>query len=224
MKRFLAIGTGRRAFTLVEVLLAMGMTSALMFAIWRTLENHQKISERGIRQANAAAVERGLLHQLNDDLANIRRPWEFPVAQFGDVPAEEAETLGVDFGGEREGIGTRSEQYVSSAPNDRAAHATQPSDALGIVGESDWLMIDVSPSEYSARTESPLNLSVVSSYVVYTFRPQFESSALSKSAPGTASMGMLRRSVVKPEVNSPVSAVADFMGVRFAATRRTADV
>ena len=68
----------RAGFTLLEVILAAGVTSVLMLAIYQAVAMHYAVLQSGRETAERAQLARGLLNQMRRDLESTVMSWSPP--------------------------------------------------------------------------------------------------------------------------------------------------
>lgn len=126
-----------RGFTLLEVLLALMLTSLVLLVMSMSVDFHLHVTERGRVHVEEAQLARALLHRMADDLrgAVVYVAREEEESETGGITglfaeAPDPSSLGLDM----------LDTGMSSDP----AESTFTSGTPGLYGESDWLQVDVS--------------------------------------------------------------------------------
>jgi len=124
----------RRAFTLIEVLLSLGLAALVMAAIATAIDVHLRCLQIGRTNVEEAQLARTLLLRIGDDLRNVAVI--NPVDSTKIVTPSATATTGTTPPGQN---------TDSTATTDTTTTTTETEDeyVLGIYGESDWIQIDV---------------------------------------------------------------------------------
>jgi type II secretory pathway pseudopilin PulG len=80
MKRAVSFSPGAAGFTLIEVLLALLLSTALLAGLWAALEISMRMFESGRTRVEEAQLARALLHQLDADLRQTLMRTKQPAA------------------------------------------------------------------------------------------------------------------------------------------------
>ena len=72
--RAFSIGSRRRGFTLLELLIATALSSVLLVVVWHTLWVHSRLYERRQRSTEQTQLARALIQQFLSDLDHLVRP------------------------------------------------------------------------------------------------------------------------------------------------------
>lgn len=113
----------RAAFTLLEVLLALGLTTLLVSAVYKALDLHWSYQTAGREQVERSQVARALLHRMSSDLKSI-------------VFIEPKEDVGTSEDDDEDAIDTAEVDEVSDDPLEGTT--------IGLRGTTDKLQILVS--------------------------------------------------------------------------------
>ncbi|MCA9262257.1 MAG: hypothetical protein KDA60_00350 [Planctomycetales bacterium] len=143
----------RSAFTLLEVLLALGLTVTLISIMWVSIDSFRALQERATAQTSESQLLRGLYVQFRDDLAAAETP--VTVGNRGESgsssqpPVTEANSAPPGLASP---VLLRPTNVLSLAPSPGAAPANQPlaantgmmtpNSVAGIVGDESWMIVD----------------------------------------------------------------------------------
>ncbi|MGH7200284.1 MAG: hypothetical protein ACREJB_06740 [Planctomycetaceae bacterium] len=123
------------AFTLVEVLLALGLTVVLMVAVFAAFDLYRLYSAAGREQMERAQLARAIFQQMESDIRSVVFAPQEPASTSADEQAAD------ETGATTEGT-TSSEETTAVEFTDPAAAYTQSS--IGIFGDSQTLILHVS--------------------------------------------------------------------------------
>jgi Tfp pilus assembly protein PilV len=142
-------------FTLIEVLLSLGLAALVLVALATAVDVHLRCVDAGRTHVEEAQLARALLHRIADDLRNLAVA--NPVTVEGVMTASTSGTSsGSGTAGATGGTGTAGTAGTAgSASSATSATSTESTEseststettqvAVGLYGESDWLQIDVS--------------------------------------------------------------------------------
>jgi type II secretory pathway pseudopilin PulG len=120
---------GRDAFTLLEILLALMLTSLLLVALSMAIDFHLRVAEKSRVEVEEGQLARVLLHRIADDLRSAV------------APAAKEDQAAASSGAEEESSdsSTSLDDTTTSDPTESAI----ASDTPGLYGEIDWLQVDV---------------------------------------------------------------------------------
>ena len=127
----------RRGFTLLEVLLALMLTSLVLVALSMAVDFHLRVADRGRIHVEEAQLARALLHQIAGDLrgAVAYVPSEGQESELGGLTsllsgAPDPSSLGLET--------------LDGSTDSEPADSTFSSGTPGLYGDYDWLQVDVS--------------------------------------------------------------------------------
>lgn len=142
-----------RGFTLIEVILAIGLMTVLFGVLYQTLSTHVRVQDQTTAEVKRMLRARSLLHRIAEELRSIV---PVVVATPGD-PASQARPL-LDIGSTGLPAGFPS-AADTSGPADAAI--VKPADAFGLLGRSDRLMmrtwVNVTPRTRISQTDLTLS-------------------------------------------------------------------
>ncbi|MHB8902572.1 MAG: PulJ/GspJ family protein [Thermoguttaceae bacterium] len=126
----------RKGFTLVEVLLSLGLAALVMMALATAIDVHLRCLEIGRTHVEEAQLARALLLRIEDDLRNaavINPVDSTKIPAASTTPNAEAETP---------------PDPLAEAATEDTASTTETESAedeyvLGVYGETDWMQVDV---------------------------------------------------------------------------------
>lgn len=149
------VSTERRAaFTLVEILVALGLTLLLITVVYMALDLHYQVSTAGRGAATKAQLERAILQRFESDLRSV--VFQLPEAATPEGEAAEEDPLGSTLSSSSSssntsaaGDSTSSEPFsitIDSSPSSSSSESSTTGTAFigGIIGEADAIMMYVS--------------------------------------------------------------------------------
>ncbi len=158
----------RQAFTLVEVLIALGLTLLLVSVVYMAIDLHFQMSNAGRGQATKAQLERAILQQMEADLRSVVFQMPEVATAEGQASDEGTSSGSLSSGSSSSGTsGSSSSSSGSSSSTAAGANSTaapteitfdSPEDALvgyssGLMGDSQSILIHVSrPSKDGVAT------------------------------------------------------------------------
>jgi len=183
--------TPRDAFTLLEILLALMLTSLLLVVLSMAIDFHLRVAEKGRVEVEEGQLARVLLHRIADDLRNAVAP--------------AAEQEGGSASAVEEGAQEIVDQFDTpiSSPSESVVASGTP----GLYGEIDWLQVDVLrlprldqyyqaeeyyQSEQPSSSTVPDVLSAVKTVTYYLLQPG-EGSLVTTDAGTEEATGLVRR-------------------------------
>lgn len=126
----------RRAFTLIEVLLSLGLSALVLAAVATAIDVHLRCLQIGRTNVEEAQLARTLLLRIGDDLRNVAVI--NPVDSTKIVTPSATGTTGSTPGGQDAASATTTGTTTTTTTT-----TTEDEYVLGIYGESDWIQIDV---------------------------------------------------------------------------------
>ena len=129
-----------RGFTLIEVLLSLGLAALVLVALATAVDVHLRVLHIGRTNAEEAQLARVLLLRIGDDLRNaaVINPVDStsipPAATSSDAATSEAENAGASVTGS---------STTSTSTDMTVTIETEDEYVLGLYGESDWMQVDV---------------------------------------------------------------------------------
>ncbi len=134
----------RPGFTLIEVILALGLTALVLVALAAAVDVHLRVVQTGRTHVEEAQLARALLDHIADDLrdAVIVNPVEAGPLQAPAGGSSGTGSASQPPGGPSAPGATPPEDDTSAAEQDDSQTETDLAVA-GLVGESDWLQVDV---------------------------------------------------------------------------------
>lgn len=139
--------TGRRGFTLLEVLLSLGLSVLLLAAIGMAVDFHLRLLNTGRAEVEQAQLARAILRRIADDLRNAL---QYTPAATASSSSSDSSSGTSDTSGTTEGTMTESSDELSlddQQTTDRTsnlAQATSLPTLPGVYGNDHELQIDVS--------------------------------------------------------------------------------
>lgn len=127
----------RSGFTLIEVLIALTLSVALVSAIYYAVSLHWRYEQVGRERIQRTQITLAILRLLSEDVGSIA--FVPPKTTTGDDAADSTETSEEDTSAED----TDTEAAMTSEGNTDSTTVTQQA-SLGIVGTADTLQLDVS--------------------------------------------------------------------------------
>lgn len=121
---------GRPGFTLIEVLLSLGLAAIVLVALATAVDVHLRALQIGRTHVEEAQLARALLLRIGDDLRNV--VVINPVDATKIAPAPSAGTTDPTAGG-----------VADTTTTTTTTTETEDEYLLGLYGESDWLQVDV---------------------------------------------------------------------------------
>jgi hypothetical protein len=158
MQRVRSTAVSRTAFTLVEILVALGLTLLLISVVYMALDLHYQVSTAGRGAATKAQLERAILQRIEADLRSV--VFQLPEASTPEGEAADEDPLGsASSSSSTPAAGANSTEaapleisFGSSGSSDDA-DAAAGSYSGGIIGDSQSLMLYVSrPSKEGYAT------------------------------------------------------------------------
>lgn len=138
----------RRAFTLLEVMLALALTAVLMLAVWAAVDLHWKFAETGREEMERAQLARAIFKKMQTDIRSVVFRPPDPASES----IEDSETGGAAEGETESGgsssSGSEETAEVTLADEDLDLAFSNAKLAIGIVGNSTKLLLNISrPSQ-----------------------------------------------------------------------------
>jgi prepilin-type N-terminal cleavage/methylation domain-containing protein len=200
----------RSGFTLIEVMLSLGLAALVLMALATAVDVHLRCVQVGRTHVEEAQLARAILHRIADDLRNAAVV--NPIETEGIMAAAEeasSEEGGVGGTGDTGGTGTDDESEMSMFESD----LEEEEYVLGIYGESDWMQVDVCRTprldHYNYETlptGSDALEDIVSEVKTVCY-------SLSTETGMTATSGEYEGGLVRREIDRSVSNWAEEMGV-----------
>ncbi len=144
---------GRRGFTLLELMLALGLTTVILLAISMAVDLHLRSFDSRRKQLEESQLARAILRIIADDIRNTVQEYEQDLSGLQQMIASEAqgavESSGLSSGDEKsagelgELLGSESGTEDTTASQDLASAVTLPA-VPGIYGNQYQLQLDVS--------------------------------------------------------------------------------
>jgi len=144
---------GRRGFTLLEVMLALGLTSLILVALGMAIDFHLRVLDAGRAHVEEAQLARVLLRRIADDLRGT-----VPVDSQNSAGASGASDVsgssGASVASGASGTSTTSDTSDASG----TTLSTTPHATPGIYGDAYTIQMDVSrlPQPYQLQTQCTL--------------------------------------------------------------------
>ncbi len=199
----------RSAYTLLEVLIASVLVTALMFAVWSLLRTWSQLYDKGQARTQMSQLVRSLSDQFTEDVQSVVVPatpsGRRTSSQFRAAPADESTS---DSSGQ-----PRDEPDSDVDESLQSTVSSFDVREVALVGGKDWLVLDVvrTPNSWQRTNEEPpaelQNESGPQVYVpdlqrvIYTFQAAVEASEsdglsdTSESRPGLLRLAMAREFV-----------------------------
>ena len=134
----------REGFTLIEVLLSLGLAALVLVALATAVDVHLRCLQIGRTNVEEAQLARALLLRIGDDLRNAAVINPVDASKIAPVPSgADAAATGT---GTSDATGTTSGDTSSEATTGDLATeevATEDEYVIGLYGESDWIQVDV---------------------------------------------------------------------------------
>ncbi len=129
---------GRTGFTLIEVLVALGLSLVLISAIYSAISLHWRYEEVGRDRIERAQISLAVLRLLSEDVGSV----VFTPPSNTSQEEEEADEADTSSGGT---AGNDANASASSSSTETTAETTDSTQSsLGIVGTADTLQLDIS--------------------------------------------------------------------------------
>ncbi len=167
MQRVRSPKVGRAAFTLVEVLVALGLTLLLVTVVYMALDLHYQMSNAGRGAATKAQLERAILQRMEADLRSV--VFQVPEASTPEGEAAEEDPLGSSSSSDSSSSSSSSSSTGSSAAEEEplqisfGSSSSSSEDASagaglfgGIMGDSESIMMYVSRPSKEGNATSDL--------------------------------------------------------------------
>jgi prepilin-type N-terminal cleavage/methylation domain-containing protein len=134
-----SLPSGRKGFTLIEVLLSLGLAALVLVALATAIDVHLRCLQIGRTNVEEAQLARALLLRIRDDLHNaaVINPVDstkIPPASSGSTNQSAAGTPGT--------AGTAGSADTSTATT-TTPDTEEDEYAIGLYGETDWMQVDV---------------------------------------------------------------------------------
>lgn len=148
----------RAGFTLIEVLIALGLSLVLISAIYSAISLHWRYEEVGRDRIERAQISLAVLRLLSEDVGSV----VFTPPSNTSQEEEEADEAGTSTGGTAGNTANSSSSSSSAQTSAATTDSTQSS--LGIVGTASSLQLDISqparedfvPETTNSQTAAPL--------------------------------------------------------------------
>ena len=131
----------RRGFTLIEVLLSLGLAALVLVALATAVDVHLRCLHIGRTNTEEAQLARALLLRIGSDLRSAAVANPVDASNILSAASEEAETAAGVMMGEEEATSTTGTSTVDTAM--AAMVETEDEYVIGLYGESDWIQVDV---------------------------------------------------------------------------------
>lgn len=118
-------------FTLIEVLLSLGLASLILVALGMAIDVHLRCLHIGRTNAEEAQLARVLLLRIRDDLRNAAVINPVDASNIPPAPSESDDSEGGD------------ESATTTDDMAMEEFETEGEYAIGLYGESDWMQVDV---------------------------------------------------------------------------------
>lgn len=122
----------REGFTLIEVLLSLGLAAFVLVALATAVDVHLRCLHIGRTNAEEAQLARALLLRIGDDLRNA--------AVINPVDASNIAPVSSDTDA---GMGAEEDAATTTEETSTEEVATEDEYVIGLYGESDWIQVDV---------------------------------------------------------------------------------
>ena len=126
----------RCGFTLIEVLLSLGLAALVLMALATAVDVHLRVLQIGRTNAEEAQLARVLLLRIGDDLRNAAVINPVDASSISPAPAEESGEASGNLAGD-EG------EEASSGDIMTEEFESEDEYVIGLYGESDWMQVDV---------------------------------------------------------------------------------
>ena len=160
----------RRAFTLVEVLLALGLLMLVLAAAYSALTLFQQVTVAGRKDSERSQIVRAIQHRIATDIRCVlfRQSEPEPVTEESETPGgmtilNQGVGAADDPGGTTAGSTSRSSSSSTESSGSMATGITDPADAyatqsVGVFGDATTLVLHVSkPSRPSIMPAATLS-------------------------------------------------------------------
>ncbi len=122
-------------FTLIEVLLSLGLASLILVALGTAIDIHLRCLHIGRTNAEEAQLARVLLLRIGNDLRNAAVINPVDASNISPAPSESDESEGVPVGADESAAMTDDMMMDEFETEDEYV--------IGLYGESDWMQVDV---------------------------------------------------------------------------------
>ena len=129
-----------KGFTLIEVLLSLGLAALVLVALATAVDVHLRCLQIGRTHTEEAQLARAILLRIEDDLHNaaVINPVDSTnVAPASSSGSEEANTAGTA------GTADMADTTTETETSEESTTAEEDEYPIGLYGESDWMQIDV---------------------------------------------------------------------------------
>ncbi len=128
---------GRKGFTLIEVLLSLGLAGMILVALATAVEVHLRCLQIGRTHVEEAQLARALLLRMEDDLRNAAVVNPVDSSKVAPAPSSTSSTSS-----------TSTTTTTTTTTGTETAETTGDTEeeeeyVLGLYGESDWMQVDV---------------------------------------------------------------------------------
>ena len=201
-----------RGFTLMEVILAMALSSLVLFAMMTAIHTHLRLVDKGRSHVEEAQLARALLQRIASDIRGAVRYDPLDIKKLvPELAPESLQTLAEEAGFKDMDFSDVEEEGSSKPPSESAAPQLVP----GLYGNRYELQVDVSRLPRIDQFQRALvpagsrlvdRLSDVKTVAYYVIRPETNAVAY---ASGTATN---RRGLVRRELDRAVTSWAADQG------------